>query len=679
MNPGTYVIPKHGRVATSPAAKFFKSLLQIWRPPTATRGLPGPVRFALAVSGGSDSMALVRLCCQLREFREQYPVLQFLRLHAFIVDHKARPDSTEEAKRVRKWLHEQFGPNKKDSLRSDILTLQWPHGVIPSELPNFETEARRLRYQALGKACHEANIPNLLLGHHKADKKETSIIRLIEGYRGAGLRGIPTESDIPDCEGIYGAYQSGGRGYTTTQNKSAKALFSKHRGAEEMLPPMKEYRKQGFEFGGVRTYRPLLTFSKRDLQTTLKEANIPWVEDPTNQDPTVSVRNAVRLLLRNKTLPMALSGPADWNIYTLETAVENIHQKYFWRNKRADDFFQDLDILKFDSRVGSLEVRIRSMGLQSAFLNPTKNIEREHIGARLVRLLLQLVSPQDHISLQTLETATKNMFLDIDKELPDRGKQSGKAAHFTAGGVYCERFNLLNDDSGLKSKGSCKPVSLDYTWRLSRQPYQRSLPEPVCLVPPSQPSSYNPRAKKHQQLMYLEPPWQLWDGRYWIQVINSTIKPLKICPLTEDRLLRLKARFKSEGYKGKKKFGTLQMLLKEAAPGFSRFTLPAIVDDEDNVLVLPTLGFEVDGPTIIEWRIRYRRVAFPDSIKKEAVIALPERELMCVKPPAISAHHENIIAERREAKMQRKAEEIQEKREKRLQQENEMSTMDSMG
>lgn len=54
-------------------------------------------------------MALARLCCQLREFREQYPVLQFLRLHAFIVDHKARPDSTQEAKRVRKWLHEQFG------------------------------------------------------------------------------------------------------------------------------------------------------------------------------------------------------------------------------------------------------------------------------------------------------------------------------------------------------------------------------------------------------------------------------------------------------------------------------------------------------------------------------------------------------------------------------------------
>ncbi|KAL8759982.1 MAG: hypothetical protein Q9199_000358 [Rusavskia elegans] len=591
---------------------------------------------------------------------KQYPVLQFLRLHAFIVDHKARPDSTEEAKQVRMWLHEQFGPNKDDSLRSDILTLKWPHGVIPSELPNFETEARRLRYQALGKACHQANIPSLLLGHHKADKKETSIMRLIEGYRGAGLRGISTESDIPDCEGIYGAYQSGGRGYTATQNESAKALFSKQGPAEEMLPPMKEYRKPGFEYGGVRTYRPLLTFSKRNLQKTLSEANVPWVEDPTNEDPTVSVRNAIRLLIRNKSLPMALSGPSHWNTYTLETAAENIHQKYQWRNERADDLFQALNIITFDSRAGSLAVRIRSMSLDKSSLSPTINIEQENIGARLVRLLLQLVSPQDHISLQSLETATKSMLLDIDKKLRGHDKKSCPGPIFTAGGVYCERVSLSNDDSGLKSGESYKSVLVDHTWRLSRQPYHQNLPEPECRVPPAQPLFYNPKAKKQQQIIYPEPPWQLWDGRYWIQVINSTLQPLKICPLTEDRLLRLKARVRAEDCGDTKKSATLRKLMREAAPGLLRFTLPAIVDGEDKVLVLPTLGFEVDGLTI-EWRIRYRRVIFPDNIKKEAVIALPEKEFECVKPPAISAHHQNIIEDRREAKVQRKVEGIVEK------------------
>ncbi|KAL8656258.1 MAG: hypothetical protein Q9226_002724 [Calogaya cf. arnoldii] len=678
MSPSARLISNKGRAATSQAASFFNNLLQIWRPPVASRGLPGPVRFALAVSGGSDSMALVKLCCQFREFREQYPVLQFLRLHAFIVDHKARPDSTEEARRVRKWLHEQFGPNKDHSLRSDILTLKWPPGVIPSELPNFETEARRLRYRALGKACHEANIPSLLLGHHEADKKETLILRLIEGYRGEGLRRMPAESYIPECQGIYGAYQSGGRGYISTQNESAKNLFSKRKGALEMLPPVKEYRKQGFEFGGVRIYRPLLSFSKRNLQEDLIEANVPWVEDPTNQDPTISVRNAIRILIRDRSLPMALSGRSTDKAYTLNTAAENIHQKYQWRNERADELFQALDIITFDSRVGSLKVRIPPMVFNTTFLSPIKRSEQEHIGARVVRRLLQIVSPQDHISLQTLETATKSMLLDMGTDFPGHDKENSPLPAFTAGGVYCERDSLSNDDLGSKSGQSNKSVLMDHTWRLSRQPYHRNLPEAECCVPPAQPSSYNPQAKKQQRIMYPEPPWQLWDGRYWIQVTNTTSKPLKICPLTEDRLLRLRTRISAEACGDTKNSATLRNSLRRAAPGSLRFTLPAIVDDEDNVLVLPSLRFEIEG-LAIEWRIRYRRVTFPDKIERESIIALPEKEFKSVRGPPITAHHQDIIDQRREEKAQRKtAEKLEKERKKEEREEKVPEKMNEM-
>ncbi|KAL8853257.1 MAG: hypothetical protein Q9221_001868 [Calogaya cf. arnoldii] len=668
MSPSARLISNKGPTATSQAARFLNNLLQIWRPPVASRGLPGPVRFALAVSGGSDSMALVKMCCQLRELREQYPVLQFLRLHAFIVDHKVRPDSTEEARQVRKWLHEQFGPNKDQSLRSDILTLKWPPGVIPSELPNFETEARKLRYRALGKACHEANIPSLLLGHHEADKKETLILRLIEGYRGEGLRRMPAESYIPECQGIYGAYLSGGRDYISTQNESAKNLFSKRKGAVEMLSPVKEYRKQGFEFGGVRVFRPLLAFSKRKLQEDLIEANVPWVEDPTNQDPTISVRNAIRFLIRDRSLPMALSGRSTDRTYTLETAAENIYQRYQWRNERADELFQALDIITFDSRVGSLEVRILPMGFNTSFLSPTKRSEQEHIGARVVRRLLQIVSPQDHISLQNLETATKSMLLDTGADFPGHGNRISPLAALTAGSVYCERVSLSNDTLESKSGESHKSVLMGHTWRLSRQPYHRKLPEAECYVPPAQPSSYNPQAKKQQRIMYPEPPWQLWDGRYWIQVINTTSKPLKICPLTEDRLLRLRTRISAEACGNTKNFATLQNSLRRAAPGSLRFTLPAIVDDEDNVLVLPSLRFEIEG-LAIEWRIRYRRVTFPDKIERESIIAMPEKEFRTVKGPAITAHHQDIIDQRREEKAQRKTAEKLEKERKKAERE----------
>lgn len=39
-----------------------------------------------------------------------FPGLGNIRLHAFIVDHKARPESTREATHVAKLLNDNFGP-----------------------------------------------------------------------------------------------------------------------------------------------------------------------------------------------------------------------------------------------------------------------------------------------------------------------------------------------------------------------------------------------------------------------------------------------------------------------------------------------------------------------------------------------------------------------------------------
>ncbi|KAL8671538.1 MAG: hypothetical protein Q9168_003965 [Polycauliona sp. 1 TL-2023] len=642
-------------------------------------------------------MALAKLCCQIREFREQFPVFQYLRLHAFIVDHKARPDSAEEAKRVKRWLREQFGPNNDDGLKTDILTLEWPSGVKPSELPNFETEARRLRYQALGKACHEADISSLLVGHHEADKKETLIMRLVEGYRGEGLRGVPTESDIPECQGIYGASESGGRSFMTTQKESAEVLYLREGRMEGMLPPLKEYRSPGFEYGGVRTYRPLLAFNKQDLQNTLKRGKVPWVEDTTNQDPTVSLRNAIRLLMQNGSLPKALSSPSLGDAYTLETAADNIQMKYGFRNKQADYLFQALDGLSFDARAGRLEVRIPVSKELNRHLRVTTTDE-EHIHARLVRLLFQLVSPQSQISLQSLETATKRMFLDTDEALPGRTTEGSPVFSFTAAGVYCERVDVSNVKLRSIPGKFVKQFYVENTWRLSRQPYHQTQPEPECIFPAvynhkpkgnhrpkSLPTPFPPpKPNKDNRIKYPEPPWQLWDGRYWIQVVNPTVETLKVLPLTEDRLVRLvrlksnieaaekRAKIKTKKNGDTKRSTLLQTVLKEAAPGRLRYTLPAIVDHNDNVLVLPTLNFEThhDLQQKIEWRIRYRRVVFPDKIDQNpnAVIALPEKELQTVKPPAVTAHHQAIIEERREAKAKKKKE-VQDMKRKRKERE----------
>jgi tRNA(Ile)-lysidine synthase TilS/MesJ len=58
----------------------------------------------LAVSGGSDSMALAYLTKKSIETG----LLPLLDVHAFVVDHRARPDSRQEAETVAGWM-EEFG------------------------------------------------------------------------------------------------------------------------------------------------------------------------------------------------------------------------------------------------------------------------------------------------------------------------------------------------------------------------------------------------------------------------------------------------------------------------------------------------------------------------------------------------------------------------------------------
>ncbi|KAL8721728.1 MAG: hypothetical protein Q9181_007644 [Wetmoreana brouardii] len=91
-------------------ATFLKSLLQIWRPLSSKRGLQGPLKLAVAVSGGPDSMTLATLCSQITKLRDQNGLSDQTRLQVFIVDHGARNESTQEAEQVKLWLHKLLGP-----------------------------------------------------------------------------------------------------------------------------------------------------------------------------------------------------------------------------------------------------------------------------------------------------------------------------------------------------------------------------------------------------------------------------------------------------------------------------------------------------------------------------------------------------------------------------------------
>ena len=90
--------------------------------------------FALAVSGGSDSLCLAY-------FSKMYASEFKNKIHVLIVDHKLRKESSDEAKKVKKLL-------KAYNINSEILS--W-NGKKPKK--NIQSIARKKRYELLFSKC----------------------------------------------------------------------------------------------------------------------------------------------------------------------------------------------------------------------------------------------------------------------------------------------------------------------------------------------------------------------------------------------------------------------------------------------------------------------------------------------------------------------------------------------
>ncbi len=115
--------------------------------------------YALAVSGGPDSLCLMHLAARLCEGRH-WPrpvVLTF--------DHRLRPQSGSEAAEVAAWA--QALGLSHHTLAAD--------GTPPAT--GVQAWARRARYQAMGAFCAAQGIESLLTGHHRDDLFETIAMR----------------------------------------------------------------------------------------------------------------------------------------------------------------------------------------------------------------------------------------------------------------------------------------------------------------------------------------------------------------------------------------------------------------------------------------------------------------------------------------------------------------------
>jgi tRNA(Ile)-lysidine synthase len=184
-----------------------------------------PERFALAVSGGSDSTALMVLLAEWLG-RVRRPAQAFTVL---TVDHRLRPQSAAEAAAVAR---------QAATLGYAHATLVW-EGDKPQT--GLQAAARTARYRLMAAYARAHGIGLIFTGHTAEDQAETLLMRLA---RGSGLDGLSAMAPIADLH--------------------------------EDNPP-----------DGPRLClaRPLLDVPKARLQASLRQRAITWLEDPSNAAP----------------------------------------------------------------------------------------------------------------------------------------------------------------------------------------------------------------------------------------------------------------------------------------------------------------------------------------------------------------------------------------------------------
>lgn len=180
---------------------------------------------AVGVSGGADSMALLH-CLILARASLGFSIL------AISVDHGLRAESAQEVELVR-----DFCSNREVPFEAVSLGL--------SKSANQQARARDARYKKLwevaqlrlGADCY------LATAHHKDDRAETVLLRMLRGTSLAGLG---------------------------------------------VLPPRQQ-----------QLLRPLIFASRADIELHIERHQIPFVTDPSNADP-----HYLRARVRHELLPL---------------------------------------------------------------------------------------------------------------------------------------------------------------------------------------------------------------------------------------------------------------------------------------------------------------------------------------------------------------------------------------
>jgi len=225
-----------------------------------------PPDIALAVSGGGDSMAMLALS-------HEWARVMGTRLWVVTVDHGLRSESATEAAMV----------------AAECAALGHPHTTLRWHWDgqgNLLDAARRARLSLIDR--WRAGIDHVLMAHTADDVAETFLMRLA---RGSGVSGLAA--------------------------MAAKRVVQPHRGPPPPLPlsdvtatqapPLPDRRAADVLACGMgfTLVRPLLTETRDDLRHYIRTLKVPFIDDPSNDDPSferVRIRKALETLGIDRTV-----------------------------------------------------------------------------------------------------------------------------------------------------------------------------------------------------------------------------------------------------------------------------------------------------------------------------------------------------------------------------------------
>jgi tRNA(Ile)-lysidine synthase len=225
-------------------------------------------RVGIAVSGGADSVALLRLLLELRdEFGIVLSVVHF--------NHNLRGTESDADERFVAQL----------AGRHD-LELHCDRGDVAkhADLQRLSSEAaaRQLRYRYFQRLMEKERLNSVATGHTLDDQAESVLLRMVRGAGTRGLAGIYPQLTYPNSSDKPSIFAQPTHPQSIVESTLSPSTFS-----NSMFPQL---LVNGSQFSVIR---PLLRTGRNQLEAYLREIGQDWREDSSNRDLR-HARNRVR-------------------------------------------------------------------------------------------------------------------------------------------------------------------------------------------------------------------------------------------------------------------------------------------------------------------------------------------------------------------------------------------------